>query len=136
MSSSKNHWIDIADMLQLQRQLLAEHQEWPPHTPENSSYHLLGAVEELGEVAAILRKVGVDAIMTDGSVRREYVGELTDIFAFLINNMLCLGITAEELASAFWRKHHTNLWRDYNAERTAWISAVHGEKEQSDDNPA
>ena len=84
MSSSKNHWIDIADMLQLQRQLLAEHQEWPPHTPENSSYHLLGAVEEL--------------------------------------------------ASAFWRKHHTNLWRDYNAERTAWILAVHGEKEQSDDN--
>lgn len=109
--------ITVGEMLDAQRALQAANAgRWTPMIPEHGRSSLLWAVEELGELAAIIKKQGDKAIMADAQVRAHFTEELCDVLMYLGDVCLCYDIPAEAIASAFRGKHERNLHRDYLAE--------------------
>lgn len=90
--------------------------EWPPMTPEHGRSSLLWMIEEVGEVAAIIKKKGDAAIMDSPAVRAAFVEELADVLMYFGDMMLCYGLTGEELGAAYRAKYARNIGRDYNSE--------------------
>lgn len=110
----------ISDLLRMQKALQAAHaHEWTPLTPEKGRGSLLWMVEEVGEVASVIKKKGDSAIMKDEAVRAHFVEELCDVLMYYGDVLLCYDITAEELSQAFQKKHDRNLCRDYSAQYEA-----------------
>ena len=100
--------LSISELMKMQRELYEKHQDsWAPHTPEFGKDSLLWMVDELGEVIAIIKKKGHDAIMEDEHVRAHYLDMLD-----------CYGIGAEELTQAFdkkWRRNMDRSWIENDA---------------------
>ena len=66
--------LKISDMLDYQRRLYDQHRDdWSPHTPQYARDSLPWSIDEIGEVIAIIKKKGDDAIMHNPQVRRPYV---------------------------------------------------------------
>ena len=106
--------LSISEMMQKQRKLYEKHvNQWAPHTPEYGKDSLLWMVDEMGEVIAIIKKKGHDAIMNDEHVRAHYVEECGDVFMYFLDMLDCFGISAEEFTRAFDKKWHTNMDRSW-----------------------
>ena len=106
--------LKISQMLDYQRRLYALHQDkWAPHTPQYARESLLWSIDEIGEVIAIIKKKGDDAIMDNPQVRRHYVEECCDVMMYWLDMMDCYGITAEEFSREFIRKAESNLSRTW-----------------------
>jgi hypothetical protein len=78
--------------------------------------------EEMGEIVAIIKKRGENAIMQDETVRSAFTEELSDVLMYFVDLMLCYGVSAEELSNAFTIKHEKNMSRDFITEHKNYLS--------------
>ena len=108
--------LKISDMLNMQKELQLVHPEWGGTPPERAQDQLLWAIGEMGEVIDIFKKRGVQRIMEEPLTRTHLVEELTDVQMYLMDIMLCLGITPEEYSRAHFEKHERNMKRNYRRE--------------------
>ena len=83
---------------------------------EKGANQLLWGVGEIGEVIDIIKKRGADEIMRDPVTRAHFVEEMSDVFMYLCDVMLCYGITAGEYSETHAQKHAHNMKRDYVSE--------------------
>ena len=99
--------LSISELMKMQRELYEKHQDsWAPHTPEFGKDSLLWMVDELGEVIAIIKKKGHDAIMEDEHVRAHYLEECSDVLMYYLDMLDCYGIgsaKAEKFGSRILR---------------------------------
>lgn len=110
--------LNFTQMLDMQKKLLAAHPHWTPHTPEFAKDSLLWAFEEMGEIVAILKKKGGQAVAEDPAVRACFLDEVSDVLMYLTDMLDCVGATPAEIATAYRDKHNYNLdrnWKEQNA---------------------
>ena len=109
--------IKISDMMDMQRRLYAAHKEkWSPRSPQNAREFMLFLMEEFGEVVAIYKKKGNNAIMEDPAVRSHFCEEMADVLMYFTEVLLCYGITPDEFSSAYIQKHCRNMGRNFTGE--------------------
>ncbi len=107
--------LTFAAMQEMGRALQAKHtHDWTPLSPKTGRDSLLWMVEELGEVAAVIKKRGDTAIMEQMGIRAAFVEELCDVLMYYGDVLLCYGITPGEIAAAYRAKHARNMARDYH----------------------
>lgn len=117
----------LSELLEMQRALFARHaHEWSPHDPEHARNYLLWSFDELGEVVAIVKKKGDEAIMHNPAVRAHYVEEMCDVLMYLMDNADCYGITGEELSAAYRAKFARNMKRDWHENVDLYEDAIDG----------
>ena len=105
----------IGELMDLQRALAEAHPEWGGHHPEQGLRQMLWMVGELGEVIDVVKKASLERYMTATEVREHFVEEFCDVVMYLVDAMLCYGVTAEEFSAAYKKKSAYNLIRDYDA---------------------
>jgi len=114
--------LKITDLIAMQTALQTRMEgKWTPITPENGHFSLLWMYEELGEVVAIIKKRGSEAIMDDETVRGAFVEELADVLMYYVDLMNCYGVSAGELSKAFTAKHEKNMQRDFVTEHKDYL---------------
>ena len=110
------------DLMDIQNQLQEKYKGiWEGDSPETAQHHLLYAVEEIGEVSAILKKRGPQAVVADEGVRAHFCEEMADVFMYLTDVLLCCGVTAEEFDRAYREKAQRNLCRDFPREHGDYL---------------
>lgn len=111
----------MSDMLRYQQALLEKHEgDWLPHIPENGRDSLLWSIDEIGEVIAIIKKKGDQAIMENPHVRAHFVEECSDVMMYFVDMLDCYGITAEEFSEAFEKKAKRNLERTWEENKAMY----------------
>ena len=114
--------LTIEDLLSIQTALQEKYRGiWEGDHPETAKNHLLYAVEEIGEVSAILKKRGAQAVVDNEDVRAHFCEEMADVFMYLCDVMLCCGVTAEEFEAAYRAKAERNLQRDFVREHAHYL---------------
>ena len=109
--------LKMSDMMQMQRDLHDLHEkDWSPLEPEYGKNTVLYMIEEIGETIAILKKKGDRAVVEDTSVREAFLEEMADILMYYNDTLLRYHVTAEEISSAYKRKHEHNMGRNYTRE--------------------
>ena len=94
----------INEMLEMQKALQEKYKDkWEGISPEIGKNKLLWMVGEIGEVIDVIKKNGDHKACEEGAERSHLVEELADV--------LCYGITAEELKEAYTEKFHKNMRR-------------------------
>lgn len=102
----------INEMQEMQRELQEKYKDkWEPICPEIGQNKLLWMIGEIGEVIDIIKKNGGDKACNDLELRKDLVEELADVLMYYNDVMLCYGITAEELKSAYAQKFEKNMKR-------------------------
>jgi NTP pyrophosphatase (non-canonical NTP hydrolase) len=102
----------INEMQSMQKQLQDKYSAiWEPIQPETGKNKLLWMVEEIGEVAHIIKKNESEKIMTNNDVRKTLVEELADVLMYYNDVMMCYNISADELKSAYEEKFNKNMVR-------------------------
>lgn len=102
----------IEQMQEMQKRLQHKYQEkWEPIAPEAGKHKLLWMMGEVGEVIDIVKKHGDVNACADESVRQDLVEELADVLMYYSDVLLCYGISAEELKSAYVQKFEKNMTR-------------------------
>jgi hypothetical protein len=105
----------ISDLLDMQRQLYELHRgEWDDRIPENGRNSLLWAIDEIGEVIAIIKKKGDNAVMENDAVRAHFVEEIADAVMYLCDMMECYKISGEEFSEAYKAKFERNIKRTWS----------------------
>ena len=113
----------IQDLMDIQIQLQEKYEGiWEGDHPDTAQHHLLYAVEEIGEVSAILKKRSAHAVVRDENVRMHFCEEMADVFMYLTDVLLCCGVTAEEFEQAYRAKADRNLKRDFPREHRAYLT--------------
>lgn len=114
--------LTIAELMAIQRQLQEKYQGiWEGDSPDTAKHHLLYAVEEIGEVSAILKKRTPQAVVEDAAVRAHFCEEMADVFMYLTDVMLCCNVQPQEFEAAYRKKAETNLRRDFVAEHKHYL---------------
>ncbi|MBR3504889.1 MAG: nucleotide pyrophosphohydrolase [Clostridia bacterium] len=114
----------IGDLMEIQKALQEKYKGiWEGDHPDTAKAHLLYAVEEIGEVSAILKKRGPQAVVADEGVRAHFCEEMADVFMYLCDVMLCCNVTAEEFESAYRAKADHNLKRDFVGEHAHYLKS-------------
>ena len=109
--------LSFQQMQDMQRKLQEHNKDrWPPKEPQYARNHLLWMIGEIGEAIDIIKKCKEERIMEDINVREAFTEELCDILMYLNNIQLCFGISAEDIATAYTKKHNKNMNRDYVTE--------------------
>ena len=109
--------LNISDMMKMQLELWEVNKDrWSPMEAKYGRNFLLWMIEEVGEVIAIIKKKGDNAIMEDESIRSSFVEEMSDVLMYYNETLLRYGITAEEISSAYVKKHNKNMERNYKEE--------------------
>ena len=80
-------------------------------SPETGKNKLLWMIGEVGEVIDIVKKHGDLTACEDPDLRADLVEELADVLMYYNDILLCYGITAEELKTAYTRKFEKNMTR-------------------------
>lgn len=112
----------ISELAQMQNALKERMAgKWLPLTPENGHFSLLWMFEEMGELVAVIKKRGGEAIMEDAAVRAAFTEELSDVLMYFMDLLACYGITPDELCSAFEAKHTKNMARDFVSEHAHYL---------------
>ena len=102
----------INEMLEMQRQLQEKYKaQWEPVSPPTGKNKLLWMIGEIGEVIDVVKKHGDQSAVEPGPVRDHLVEELADVLMYYNDVLLCYGIAAEELRSAYCAKFQRNLNR-------------------------
>ena len=115
--------LKISDFIAMQNELQERMKgKWTPIIPENGHYSLLWMYEEMGEIVAIIKKRGYNAIMEDKNVRASFVEELTDTLMYFVDLMGCFNVTAEEFSDAYIAKHEKNMRRDFVTEHKEYLN--------------
>lgn len=114
--------LTIQDLMDYQNQLQEKYKGvWEGNHPDTAKHHLLYAVEEIGEVSAILKKRGALAVTQDEALRAHFCEEMADVFMYLTDVLLCCGVTAEEFEAAYREKMARNLRRDFPGEHSSYL---------------
>lgn len=109
--------ITFAQMMDMQRELYEIHKDkWSPRIPKTGRDFMLFLTEELGEAIAIIKKKGDQAVTDDPEVRSHFTEELVDMMMYFNEILICHGITPEEFATAYAKKHAKNMGRNYQGE--------------------
>ena len=109
--------LSISRMMQLQRALFEKHKDkWTPMDAQYGKDFILWMIEEVGEVIAILKKKGHNAVMEDEAVRRAFLSEMADVLMYYNDILLRFGVTPEEISQAYTDKHGYDMQRDYESE--------------------
>ena len=99
-------------MQEIQTELQAKYLErWGGLSPEKGINQLLWMMIEAGEMADVMKKEGVEAIVEDPAIRAHFVEEVCDVLMYLNDVLLCFGITPEEVENAYEAKHARNMKR-------------------------
>lgn len=102
----------INEMLMMQKELQEKYRnQWEAVTPEAGKHKLLWMIGEIGEVIDIVKKNGDVKAIEDDKIRSTLVEEMADVLMYYNDVLLCYGITAEELKSAYKEKHEKNMKR-------------------------
>lgn len=114
--------LTIQDLMDYQNQLQEKYKGvWEGNHPDTAKHHLLYAVEEIGEVSAILKKRGAGAVTQDEALRAHFCEEMADVFMYLTDVLLCCGVTAKEFEVAYREKMARNLRRDFPGEHSSYL---------------
>ena len=114
--------LSIRELMDIQKKLQEKYRGiWEGDSPETAKNHLLYAVEEIGEVSAILKKRTAQAVVEDENVRAHFCEEMADVFMYLTDVLLCCGVTAEEFEKAYRAKADRNLKRDFPKEHQNYL---------------
>ena len=114
----------MQDLMDIQNALQEKYKGiWEGNSPGTAQYHLLYAVEEIGEVSAIMKKRSPSAIVQDEGVRAHFCEEMADVFMYLTDVLLCCGVTAEEFDRAYRAKAERNLKRDFPGEHRRYLES-------------
>lgn len=106
--------LSISQLMQLQKDLFVAHGcKWSPMEPKYGGDFILYMIEEIGEVIAIWKKKGNEAIMDDPAVRNAFLEEMSDVLMFYTDVLLRYHVTAEEISQAYQRKHDRNMNRNF-----------------------
>lgn len=109
--------LTIGQMMQMQKNLFERHKDtWHPMEPEYGRDFLLYMIEEMGEVIAILKKKGSDAVVADPDVRAAFLEEMADVLMYYHDVLLRYHVTPEEISESYRRKHEKNMGRNYTKE--------------------
>jgi NTP pyrophosphatase (non-canonical NTP hydrolase) len=115
--------LKISELIAMQNALQNRMKDkWLPINPENGHFSLLWMFEEMGEIVAIIKKRGYNAIMNDETVRTAFVEELSDALMYFTDLITCFNVSAEELSKAFITKHETNMHRDFVTEHKNYLN--------------
>ena len=113
----------IGEMLAYQLELQKKYEGiWEGDTPDTAKHHLLYAVEEIGEVSAILKKRGAAAVVSDEKLRAKFCEEMSDVFMYLCDVMICCGVDARQFEDAYRAKMKRNLERDFVGEHRKYLT--------------
>ena len=110
MLMNMRDWMDIQNALQEKYKGV-----WEGNSPGTAQHHLLYAVEEIGEVSAIMKKRSPEAIVADDQVRAHFCEEMADVFMYLTD------VTAEEFDAAYRAKAERNMRRDFPGEHRQYL---------------
>ena len=109
--------LSFGDMLKMQHELWEKNKDiWPPVEPQSARNHFLWMIGEIGEVLDIIKKCGENRIMSDEHIKDVFTEELCDVLMYFNHVLLHYGISAEDIALAYTKKHRHNMNRDYLAE--------------------
>ena len=112
----------MQDLMDIQNQLQEKYKGiWEGNSPETAQHHLLYAVEEIGEVSAIMKKRSPAAVVGDDALRAHFCEEMADVFMYLTDVLLCCGVTAQEFEAAYQAKANRNLQRDFPGEHRNYL---------------
>lgn len=106
--------LNIEEMQFLQKELKSA-KGWKDDDPTYAKDHMLNMIEEIGEVASIFKKKGIDMCMTDPMVRQQLVTELADMQMYFMEVLIRLQVTPEEFSRAYLTKHREIMGRDFDA---------------------
>jgi len=110
--------LTIKDMLIMSRELWEMNKDkWSPLEPVHARNHFLWMVGEIGEVLNIIKKCGEERIMSDVNVKAAFTEEMCDILMYFSDILMRYDINAEDITSAYVKKHNYNMNRDYETER-------------------
>ena len=96
------------NVLDIQRQCIADSEEWFPKTSHDLVYMGLALSGEVGEFCNKLKKVERGSVDLDSEARLELILELTDVFIYLCN---CAAILNADLGKAYDYKRKVNIGR-------------------------
>lgn len=114
--------LSIKELMDIQAALQEKYKGiWEGDHPDTAKHHLLYAVEEIGEVSAILKKRTPQAVVEDAAVRGHFCEEMADVFMYLMDVLLCCGVSAEEFEQAYRAKAERNLKRDFLGEHENYL---------------
>ena len=105
--------LSLADMLEMQTELHAEHPEWGALDATAGRNQLLWLTGELGEVIDVVKKNDAAHLTQPGYVRDCLTEEIADVMMYLNDVLLCYDIAPEEISRAYYKKHLYNLRRNY-----------------------
>ncbi len=111
----------IAELMDFQKQLYEKNKDrWSARVPENAKDSLLWSIDEMGEVIAIIKKKGIEAVMENPHVRRHYVEECCDVLMYWLDMLSCLHISAEEFCEQYEEKFKRNMERSWSENETMY----------------
>lgn len=114
--------LTIRDLMDYQLRLQEKYAGvWEGDSPDTAKHHLLYAVEEIGEVSAILKKRGAQEVTKDAALRAHFCEEMADVFMYLTDVLLCCGVQPEEFETAYREKMERNLNRDFLGEHRNYL---------------
>ena len=104
--------LDFQAMREMQEVLQARYAGWwEPVEPEHGKNKILWMLAELGEAIQVVKRHPVGEIMEQGSVRHDFVEELTDVMMYFNDILLCFDISPEEFEEVYRAKHQRNMTR-------------------------
>lgn len=116
--------LKISELIAMQNTLQNRMKDkWLPIIPENGHFSLLWMFEEMGEIVAIIKKRGSNAIMDNETVRTAFIEELSDALMYFIDLMTCYDVSAEEMSEVFLAKHEKNMHRDFVTEHKNYLNS-------------
>lgn len=102
----------INEMQKMQKELQEKYKDkWEPITPEAGKNKLLWMIGEVGEVIDIVKKNGGTNASANQELRKDIVEELADVLMYYNDVLLCYGISADELKTAYTEKFEKNMKR-------------------------
>ena len=102
----------INEMQEMQKLLQDKYKnKWEPICPDTGKNKLLWRLGEVGEVIDIIKKNDIEKVVHETEVRKELVEELADVLMYYNDVMLCYGISADELKTAYTEKFK-KIWND------------------------
>lgn len=109
---NKQDNLTISEMQQMQTELRIA-KGWTDTDPDYAKDHLLNMIGEIGEVADIFKKKGINKCMSDPQVRAMLVEEMADVQMYFMEVMNRLQITPKEFSQAYVSKHNRIMGRDF-----------------------
>ena len=102
----------VKDMLTMQQELQEKYKDkWEPICPEAGKHKLLWMIGEIGEVIDIIKKNGDTKAVEDVALRKHLIEEMADVLMYYNDDLLCYGISEEELKEAYVTKFEKNMKR-------------------------